>query len=206
MNDDPRLEDLVAAIRACRICRETPAGRPLPHEPRPVIQASATARICISGQAPGTKVHASGRPFDDRSGQRLRDWMAVTEEEFYDETRIATVPMGFCFPGQDAAGGDLPPRRECSAHWHEAVFAALHQVELVLAIGQYAQAFHLGTDRRRSLGETVLAWHEIWDRSVRPRVLPLPHPSWRNTGWLKKNPWFEQDLVPLLRAEVRRLL
>ncbi len=204
MSREDTLEDLVAAIRACRICRD--ADTPLPHEPRPVIQVSPTARICIAGQAPGTKVHASGRPFDDRSGQRLRDWMGVSEAEFYDETRIATVPMGFCFPGQDAKGGDLPPRRECRAAWHGRLFAVLPQVELVLAIGQYAQGFHLGPARRGSLGETVRAWREIWERPGSPRVLPLPHPSWRNTGWLRKNPWFEEELVPVLRAEVRRLL
>lgn len=200
------LEALTAAIRACRICRDAPLGRPLPHEPRPVIQVSPTARICVSGQAPGTRVHASGRPFDDRSGHRLREWMGVSADEFYDAARVAIVPMGFCFPGQDAKGGDLPPRRECRAHWHEALFPGLDRLELVLAIGQYAQAFHLGPDRRGSLRETVHAWRDIWERPVRPRVLPLPHPSWRNTGWLKKNPWFEIEVVPTLRAEVRRLL
>lgn len=206
MSASEGIEDLAARIRACRICAEAPFGAPLPHEPRPVVQVSPTARICVCGQAPGTRVHASGRPFDDRSGRRLRDWMGVDEAEFYDASRIATIPMGFCFPGQDDKGGDLPPRRECRAQWHEHLFAALESVELVLAIGQYAQAFHLGSARGRTLGETVSGWRAVWDRPVRPRVLPLPHPSWRNTGWLRKNPWFEAELVPVLRAEVRRLL
>lgn len=199
------LDGLAAGIAACRICRERPAGRPLPHDPRPVVRLSATARLCVCGQAPGTRVHATGLPFNDRSGDRLRDWMGVGREAFYDTRRIAIVPMGFCFPGQDATGGDLPPRPECCAHWHDRVFAAMPQLELVLAIGQYAQRYHLAGAGQGRLGDTVAAWREHLARPGRPRVLPLPHPSWRNTGWLKRHPWFEAEVVPALRAEVRRL-
>jgi uracil-DNA glycosylase len=200
------LNDVLAAIRACRYCVEAPQGNPLPHEPRPVLHASATARLAVCSQAPGTRVHASGRPFTDPSGDRLRTWMGVTPNEFYDEARIAIVPMGFCFPGQDAKGGDLPPRRECASLWHRKLFAVLPQIELVLAVGAYAQAFHLGEDKGKTLQETMLCWREHLKSEGRPRILPLPHPSWRNNAWLKRNPWFEAELLPVLRREVRRLL
>ncbi|MCT8971103.1 uracil-DNA glycosylase family protein [Microbaculum marinisediminis] len=199
------IDRLASEIAACRICVDAPRGRPLPHEPRPVAWLSATARLAICGQAPGTRVHATGLPFNDPSGDRLRDWMGIGREAFYDRARIAIIPMGFCFPGLDANGGDLPPRRECAATWHDRIFAAMPQIELIVAIGQYAQAYHLGAARRRSLTETVAAWREIWDGQASPRVLALPHPSWRNTAWLKRNPWFESDVVPVLRAEVARL-
>lgn len=204
MQEDSELQQLVEAIRACRLCVEAPAGPPLPHEPRPVTRLSSTARLAVCGQAPGTRVHATGIPFNDPSGDRLRDWMGIGRETFYDTSRIAVVPMGFCFPGQDARGADMPPRPECRAAWHDRVFAAMPQLELVLAIGQYAQAYHLGR-RRTSLTETVRNWRAIWESERRPRVLPLPHPSWRNTGWLKRNPWFEAEVLPVLRAEVARL-
>lgn len=200
------LNDLVTAIRACRVCVESPRGKPLPHEPRPVLRASGTARLVICGQAPGTRVHASGRPFTDRSGDRLRDWMGVTPEEFYDEARVAIVPMGFCFPGHDTKGGDLPPRRECVTLWHDRLFGALPQVELVLAVGLYAQDFLLGKAKDKTLQETMLRWREHLKAERYPRVLPLPHPSWRNNAWLAKNPWFEIELLPVLRREVRRRL
>ena len=200
------LDDVLAAIRGCRVCVESPRGAPLPHEPRPVLRASATARLAICGQAPGTRVHASGTPFTDPSGDRLRAWLGVTADAFYDETRIAIVPMGFCFPGQDAKGGDLPPRRECAALWHRDLFAALPQIELVLAVGAYAQDFHLGAAKGKTLQETMLRWREHLKAKRRPRILPLPHPSWRNNAWLTKNPWFEAELLPVLRREVRRLL
>lgn len=200
------LDDVVAAIRACRACVERPRGKPLPHEPRPVLRVSATARLAVCSQAPGTRVHASGKPFTDPSGERLRDWMDVTSDEFYDEARVAIVPMGFCFPGQDAKGADLPPRRECAALWHRDLFAALPQIELVLAVGSYAQDFHLGAGRGGTLQETMLAWREHLKTRRRPRVFPLPHPSWRNNAWLAKNPWFEAELLPVLRREVRKRL
>jgi uracil-DNA glycosylase len=198
---DTALDRLAAEIRACRVCIEAPRGKPLPHEPRPVLRVSRTARLCIAGQAPGTRVHASGVPFTDPSGVRLRAWMGVTEEEFYDVSKVAIVPMGFCFPGLDGKGGDLPPRRECAPLWHAALFEAMPQVELILLAGQYAQAWHLGPARRKSLNETVAAWREYL-----PRFLPLPHPSWRNNAWIARNPWFEAELLPELRARVRRLI
>lgn len=200
MEDD--LGRLVARIRACRICRDHPLGRPLPHEPRPVVVASQVARVLIAGQAPGTKVHASGIPFDDRSGDRLRDWLAVSREEFYDPDNFAIVPMGFCFPGQDARGSDLPPRRECAPAWRAQLMALMPQVELVLTIGAYAQRWHLGDAGRAGLTGTVAQWRATLMRNSSPRMLPMPHPSWRNTSWLKRNPWFEADLLPVLRTEI----
>lgn len=196
-----KLDRLTADIRSCRICVESPLKAPLPHEPRPVLRVSRKARLCIVGQAPGTRVHASGTPFTDPSGDRLRDWMGVTSEEFYDVSRLAIVPMGFCFPGLDAKGGDLPPRRECADAWREQLFGLLPQIELTLLVGQYAQAWHLGGARKESLTATVTAWREYG-----PRFIPLPHPSWRNNAWIRKNPWFEAELLPVLRSEVRRLM
>jgi uracil-DNA glycosylase len=200
------LDHVLAAIRDCRVCVENPRGKPLPHEPRPVLRASATARLAICSQAPGARVHASGKPFTDPSGDRLREWMGVTPDEFYDEARVVIVPMGFCFPGQDGKGGDLPPRRECAERWHRRLFAALPGLDLVLAVGSYAQDFHLGAAKSKTLQETMLRWREHMKTKQRPRVLPLPHPSWRNNAWLMKNPWFEAELLPVLRREVRKLL
>jgi uracil-DNA glycosylase len=202
------LARLTRDIAACRICRDTPKGRPLPHEPRPVVCPSATARLVVCGQAPGVRVHASGVPFTDPSGVRLRAWMGVTEAEFYDRRRIAIVPMGFCFPGHDAKGGDLPPRKECAVAWHDKLFAAMPKLELILAVGAYAQRWHLG-DRAASLGETVAAWRDHRLSLRHPagaHILPLPHPSWRNNAWLTANPWFEAELLPALRRDVRRLI
>lgn len=197
------LENFAARVRACRICVENPVGRPLPHEPRPVLRPSSSARILIASQAPGTKVHMSGAPFTDASGDRLRNWLGVSSEEFYDTTKFAIVPMGFCFPGQDAKGSDLPPRRECASAWRAPLMALMPRIDLVLTIGLYAQSWHMGAARRPSLTETVRDWRAIWDAPSNPKVLPLPHPSWRNTGWLKRNPWFEMDLLPFLRSEIR---
>ena len=201
-----RLEALVARIRACRVCVEAPMGAPMPHEPRPVLSVSSTARLCVCGQAPGNRVHETGIPFNDPSGDRLRDWMGVTREEFYDASRVAIVPMGFCFPGTNGKGGDLPPRKECARTWRAALFNALPRFDLILLIGQYAQKWHLGSAARPTLTETVADWRQYAERADAPRHLPLPHPSWRNTAWLKRNPWFGDDVVPYLRAEVRRLL
>jgi uracil-DNA glycosylase len=200
------LDRLLANIRSCRVCAEAPLRKPLPHEPRPVLRVSQTARLVVCGQAPGTRVHASGIPFSDPSGDRLRAWMGVTPQEFYDETRLAIIPMGFCFPGQDAKGGDLPPRTECSKLWHSTLFEALPQLDLILAVGSYAQRWHLGAAAGGSLQETMVEWRKHLRRKGRPRILPLPHPSWRNNAWLKRNPWFEEDLLPVLRCEVRALL
>lgn len=187
---------LLKDIRACTIC-----AAHLPHEPRPVLRARPSAPIVIAGQAPGTRVHASGMPFTDPSGDRLRDWMGVDKETFYDDTRIAIVPMGFCFPGLDAKGGDLPPRKECAPAWRAKVFAGLKSVELTLLVGGYAQAWHLDDKARDTLTDTVKAW-----RSYAPAYIPLPHPSWRNNAWIKKNPWFDEELLPHLRCRVSRIL
>lgn len=205
-NETASLESLLDELRACRVCVERPAGKPLPHAPRPVFRISRTARLAVVGQAPGTRVHQSGVPFSDPSGERLRVWMGVTSDEFYDEARIAIIPMGFCFPGLDAHGGDLPPRKECAPLWRDRLFAALPQVELVLLIGLYAQRWHLPKADLGSVTDTVRRGPEIVASARRPRVLPLPHPSWRNNHWIKANPWFEADVLPRLRAEVRRLL
>jgi uracil-DNA glycosylase len=158
--------------------------------------------MLIAGQAPGTRVHASGRPFTDPSGDRLRAWMGIDEAAIYDEARIAILPMGFCFPGLDAKGGDLPPRRECAPAWREEVMVELSAVRLVLAVGLHAQRWHLGPRVRKGLTETVADWRAILDHGEGPAVIPLPHPSWRNSGWLKRNPWFEADLLPVLRGRV----
>ena len=202
--DEP-LAALAASVRACRICVDEPLKHPLPHAPRPVIRPSSTARILIASQAPGTKVHLSGVPFTDPSGDRLRQWLGIGPDVFYDDARVAILPMGFCFPGQDAKGGDLPPRPECAPAWRAKLLALMPNIELVLAIGLYAQRWHLGTDVR-DLTSTVAGWRRIWAAPRFPRVLPLPHPSWRNTGWLTRNPWFEAEVLPELRNEIARLM
>jgi uracil-DNA glycosylase len=201
MAPEEGLERLAAEIRACRICRDRPSGAALPHEPRPVFTPSSRARILVAGQAPGTRVHASGLSFTDPSGDRLRDWLGVTRDQFYDSDLFAIAAMGFCFPGLDAKGGDLPPRRECAPAWRARLMAAMPQIELVLAVGLHAQRWHLGPDCGRSLTETVANWRALMARPVRPKVVPLPHPSWRNTGWMKRNPWFEAELLPVLKDE-----
>lgn len=199
------IDELVKNIRACRICRDTPQGPALPHDPRPVVQVARSAKVLIAGQAPGTRVHQSGRPFTDPSGDRLRQWMGIDNDIFYDATRIAIVPMGFCFPGLDKRGGDLPPRPECARHWRTRLLSHLPSIELILVIGQYAQAWHLGSRRKHNLTETVRCWRESYE-AFNPSVIALPHPSWRNNGWLRKNPWFEDDVLPVLRADVKRLI
>jgi len=202
------LDGLRAAIRICSLCRAAPARGPqdcLPHEPRPVAVLSQRARILIAGQAPGLRVHQSGLPFNDASGDRLRSWLGVGRDEFYDPDRFAIVPMGFCFPGYDEKGSDLPPRRECAPLWRQPVMDAMPQIELILTIGQYAQAWHLGARRKKGMTETVRNWREYYFANQAPRILPLPHPSWRNTGWLRRNPWFEADVLPVLKQDVDRL-
>jgi uracil-DNA glycosylase len=204
------LESLLADIAACRICRDNPEGGPdkaLPHEPRPVCVASSSAPILIAGQAPGARVHLSGKPFTDPSGDRLRDWLGIDAAQFYDPANFAIVPMGFCFPGNDAKGGDLPPRRECAPAWRNQVMELMPQLRLILVIGQYAQAWHLGPLRQKTLTETVRNWREIIDAGDPDcPVLPLPHPSWRNSGWIRKNPWFETELLPELKQRVATLI
>lgn len=189
------MRELLARIRQCREC-----AAHLSHEPRPVLQASATARLCVAGQAPGIRAHDSGLPFNDPSGGRLRQWMGIDRAVFYDASKIAIIPMGFCFPGYDAKGGDLPPRPECAPLWREKLFALMPALELILLVGQYSQAWHLGGQRRENLTQTVREW-----QSYLPQMLPLPHPSWRNSAWLKRNPWFETELLPELRRRVSLL-
>lgn len=204
-------EALLAAIRACRVCRDQPRyGKPLPHEPRPVIQVSETARICIASQAPGIRVHENGRPFNDRSGVRLRQWLGIEEGDFYDASRVAILPMGFCFPGTKDDGSDLPPRRECAEIWRQQLFGKLPNLTLLLLIGGYAQRWHLGRLApglpKRDVTETVSSWRELRLAIPALHVFPLPHPSWHNQNWLKRNPWFEAEVLPVLRADVRDAL
>ncbi|MFB2551670.1 uracil-DNA glycosylase family protein [Ensifer soli] len=206
MDGDDGLDDLRLRIAACRICRDQPARGPafrLPHEPRPVAVLSRKARILIAGQAPGLRVHRSGLPFDDASGDRLRDWLGVDRATFYDRDRFAVAAMGFCFPGYDAKGGDLPPRRECAPAWRPAVMAAMPSVDLVLAIGRHAQLWHLGARAEKTVAATVRRFGDYCRVNAPPMVMPLPHPSWRNTAWLRANPWFAEDLLPLLKSLVK---
>lgn len=188
------LEALVGEIRACTIC-----AIHLPLGPRPVLQVHPDATILIVGQAPGRRVHESGIPFRDPSGVRLRAWMGIDEDTFYDPRRVAILPMGFCFPGSGSSG-DNPPRPECAATWRESVLKHLERVRLTLVLGRYAQAYHLGPTAG-SVTEAVASWRSYW-----PDKLPLPHPSPRNQSWLKRNPWFEDDVLPTLRARVKEVL
>jgi uracil-DNA glycosylase len=196
------LDRLKKDISACRVCANV-----LPADvvggPRPVVQLSARARLCIVGQAPGARVHASGIPFNDPSGDRLRDWMGIDRTAFYDPHRLAIVPMGFCYPGTAPKGGDYPPRPECAPLWQDRVFTAMPQVETILLIGLYAQRWRLSAHeaKEKSVTERVQAF-----AAYMPRFFPLPHPSWRNSGWLKAHPWFETDVLPHLRQVVARLM
>ena len=189
-----RFTALLAEVRACTIC-----AAHLPLGPRPVLQIAPSARLLIAGQAPGRKVHESGVPFDDASGERLRDWLGITREVFYDPRQVAIVPMGFCYPGTGRSG-DLPPRQECAPAWRAPLLSALKRLRLTLVVGQYAQAYHLPGDDA-PLTARVQGWRQQW-----PEVVPLPHPSPRNNLWLKRNPWFEAELVPALRARVQQVL
>ena len=187
-------ESLLTEVHNCTLCAAY-----LPHGVRPTLQFHPEARILLAGQAPGRKVHASGIPFDDASGERLRDWLGVTREVFYDPQQIALLPMGFCYPGTGKSG-DLPPRPECAPAWREQLIAHLGKIEVTLAIGQYAQAYHLNANKP-TLTETVRAWQDF-----APKLFPLPHPSPRNNIWLKRNPWFEEELLPILRLRVSEVL
>jgi uracil-DNA glycosylase len=189
------LDRLLLEVRACRVCEPH-----LPHGARPVVRAARDARILIVGQAPGARVHASGIPWDDASGKRLRAWLGVKSETFYDESRFALVPMGFCYPGRGASG-DLPPRPECAPRWLDRLLAELPDIHLTLLVGQYAQRHFLRDTRGATLTDTVRAW-----RDYAPACIPLPHPSPRNTGWLKHHPWFDAEVLPMLRERVAGLL
>ncbi|MBK6466798.1 MAG: uracil-DNA glycosylase family protein [Rhodobacter sp.] len=193
-------ETLQQRIEACRLCADRFALTATAHAPRPVVWFSPSARLLIAGQAPGVRVHVSGRPFTDPSGNRLHDWLGLDAAAFYDRTRVAVVPMAFCFPGHDAKGADLPPPAICAATWRGQVMAALPGLRLVLAVGGAAIRWHLG---QRNMTQAVGDWRHWVERRG---VVPLPHPSWRNTGWLKRNPWFEADLLPDLRARVRKVM
>ncbi len=193
------LTDLQRDLSLCRLCTARFAATATAHGPRPVVWFDAGARVLVAGQAPGARVHASGRPFDDASGDRLRDWMGIGRDQFYDRDRIAIVPMAFCFPGYDAGGADLPPPAICAATWRHRVLAELPGIRLTLLVGGAAMAWHLG---KGPVAARVAAWREMAARAI----YPLPHPSWRNTGWLKRNPWYEAELVPELRVAVARVL
>ncbi|EKE43888.1 uracil-DNA glycosylase superfamily protein [Oceaniovalibus guishaninsula JLT2003] len=192
--NDPR-----PALSACTICKDRFAATATRHRPNPVVWFDPGARLLIASQAPGLRVHEANTPFWDRSGKRLRDWLGLDEAAFYDRSRVAIVPMAFCFPGYDAKGSDLPPPPVCAATWRAPVLRFLGSARLTVLIGAYAQRWHLKT--RASLTQTVAAW-----RDHAPSVFPLPHPSWRNTAWLKRNPWFETELVPALRARVAEVM
>lgn len=187
------VEDLLSTIRACRIC-----DAHLPHGPRPVVVAHPAARLLIAGQAPGQRVHATGIPWNDPSGERLRAWLGLDREVFYDPERVALVPMGFCYPGRGRSG-DRPPRPECARAWHPTLLPLMRALRLTVVVGQYAQRYHLGAEG--SVTQTVAAW-----RDYLPRYVPLPHPSPRNSAWLRRNPWFERELIPVVRQQVAALM
>ncbi|MEM0948947.1 MAG: uracil-DNA glycosylase family protein [Pseudomonadota bacterium] len=191
--------ELTRDISACTICSERFAATETRHTPRPVVWFRSGARILIAGQAPGLRVHEAGEPFRDPSGMRLRDWMGIGEDVFYDRAQVAIVPMAFCFPGYDAKGSDLPPPKVCAATWRQAALDQLGPVHLTLLIGSYAHSWHLG--RKLGVTATVADW-----RTYAPLAFPLPHPSWRNNAWIKKHPWFEQELLPALKTRVQEVL
>lgn len=190
------LDAVLAEARACRHCEKH-----LPLGPRPVLRASPSSRVLIVGQAPGTKVHETGIPWNDASGDRLRDWLGVTRDVFYDESLFAIVPMGFCYPGRQPRGGDNPPRPECAPMWHPRLRPLLTEIRLTLLVGSYAQAHYLKDRRGKTMTDTVRAF-----RDHLPDFLPTPHPSWRTTHWIKKNPWFERELLPELRSRICQII
>lgn len=191
------LHDFVTEIRACQLCKAD-----MERAPRPILQVSESARILIAGQAPGNLAMESGRPFTDPSGVRLRDWLQLDEEAFYDPSKVAIVPMGFCFPGYDKNGGDIPPMKRCAETWRQPLLDRLPNLGLTVLIGGYAQKWHIGDQMEKTLTATVEKWHAFLDQGV----IVTPHPSWRNNAWLKRNPWFETDLLPELRKRVQALL
>ena len=193
------MSDLVDDIRACRLCSDRFALTHTAHQPRPVAWFEKGARILIAGQAPGAWVHQSGRPFTDPSGDRLREWLGIDEATFYDQSKLAIVPMAFCFPGYNAKGSDLPPPKVCGETWHDRVMGHLGEMPLTVLVGGYAHKYHLGL--KTGVTQTVEQW-----RMRAPNVFALPHPSWRNTGWIKQNPWFATETLPALRARVQEVL
>ena len=195
------LEDVGNEVADCTICAGRFAATATGHRPKPVVWFRTGARLLIAGQAPGLRVHESGVPFEDRSGDRLRDWMGIDRATFYDRSRISIIPMAFCFPGYGRNSDDLPPPAICAKTWHPRLRAAFDEAQLLLLVGGYAQRFHLGRAAGHGVTRTVASWREAG-----PNILPLPHPSWRNTGWIKRNPWFEADLLPVLRTRVRQAL
>lgn len=190
-----KLDKLAINIRACTICKKH-----LPFEPKPIVRPSRTAKIIIVGQAPGTKVHETGIPWNDPSGNKLREWMGIDKEVFYDDKRVAIMPTGFCYPGKGKSG-DLPPRPECAPTWHPQLLELMPQIELMLLIGMYSQKYYLQENNKKTLTETVKAWKEY-----SPYYFPMPHPSPRNKLWLKKNAWFESRVVPQLKRRVNKLI
>ena len=190
------LSSVLREVHACQICSAN-----LPFGPRPVLQLASSARLLIVGQAPGSKVHQSGIPWDDASGDRLRDWLKLDRSVFFDAARIAILPMGLCYPGAGENGGDNPPRPECAPFWHARLFRFLPNIQLTLLIGQYAQRHYLASKRKRSMTETVQAFLEYT-----PQFFPLPHPSWRSAIWMRKHPWFENVILPKLQKSVRKLI
>ena len=190
------LQSLLHEIRGCTAC-----AAHLPLGPRPTLRASTTATLVLVGQAPGTRVHETGIPWNDASGRRLRCWLALDAAVFYDERRVAIVPMGFCYPGRNANGGDRPPRPECAPLWHDDVRRHMPEIQLTLLVGSYAQAHYLGKRRKATMTATVRAWSEYL-----PAFLPLPHPRWRTVGWEKRNPWFADNVLPVLRERVAAAL
>jgi uracil-DNA glycosylase len=193
------MPDLPASISRCRLCADRFAATATAHRPRPVTWFAPGARMLVAGQAPGARVHATGLPFNDASGDRLRAWLGLDREVFYDRTRVAIVPMAFCVPGYDAKGSDLPPPALCRETWHDAVMDSLAPLRLRVLVGAHAHRYHLGA--RGSVAQTVANW-----RAHAPEVFALPHPSWRNTAWLRKNPWFEGEVLPALRARVQEVM
>lgn len=190
------LEALLGDVRACKLCEAA-----LPFGPRPVIQLAGSAKVLIIGQAPGRKVHESGIPWNDASGERLRDWLGLDRPTFYDKTRVAILPIGFCYPGADETGGDKPPRQECAPHWHARLLERLTDVQLTLLVGQYAQRYYLRPKAKTSMTETVGKFSEYG-----PQFFPLPHPSWRSVIWMRKHQWFEEKVIPQLRMVLQTLI
>ncbi|RZI47158.1 uracil-DNA glycosylase family protein [Candidatus Finniella inopinata] len=189
------LKDLLNKIHGCQTCTDLPFG------PKPVLRIQPTARLLIISQAPSTNVHQTGLPFNDASGDRLRQWLSLDRATFYDDSKIAFMPMGFCYPGRDQQGGDFPPRKVCAPLWHHHLLSFLPNIKLILLVGRYAQIYYLGHSIKKTITETVHSWQEYG-----PKFIPLPHPSWRNTAWLKRHPWFEEDILPKIRTIIHALL